>query len=82
METPEQISSRWYHRKRMAWLSFAYLILIIPLLAVLSKMGFIDDKWMSAMQPVIIAVVGGVLGIIGAYIGFSTLHDIKNSEET
>jgi len=78
METPEQVGLRWWHRKRMAWLAFAQVSLMIPELALFSKMGFIDDKWMSAMQPVLIVVVGGMLTIIGAYIGFSTLHDIKN----
>ena len=76
MESPKEINQRWWHRRTMAWLCIAYLVLLVPMLAFFQKYG-LGDKWLAALQPVLIAIIGANVAVLGAYIGFSTHDDVK-----
>ena len=65
----------------MAWIALGNLVLYIPMLAVFYKYGFIDDKWLSSLSGLLVVVITALTGILGAYVGFATLDDIKRGND-
>lgn len=70
--TPPDLRKYWTNRRRMAWMAFWSLLAV-------AVMAFVVD--ISDAQATVIASVSLALAaIIGAYIGFSTQHDIRATD--
>lgn len=65
----------------MAKIAFAVIVGLIPLSAVLYKMGWIDAAYITASAGVIIAVITALGAIISVYIGASAYDDVNNKED-
>lgn len=72
-----QISSkRWKNRRRMAWLS------LFSILVVTYYMLFkIEESRIEVLDSVVTWFYTVMGSIVGAYVGFSTLEDIKSQEK-
>lgn len=64
---------RWKNRRRMAWGSFFSLVLIVLLLF----FAPISDSRLAIIADPLSMMSFGFVGVIGAYVGFTTLEKYK-----
>ena len=73
-ETPYEIRARWKTRRRMAKVSFAYLLLVVPVMAF-----FVDSEKIGLLAGVTIAVIGALATLISVYIGSAAYEDTNRN---
>ena len=77
-EELEMDRTKWKHRRRLAYMSLVFVILVT--LAVLCAVFFGDATIAIRLGQVVMflsTMVIGFLSIVGAYMGLATLTDVK-----
>lgn len=69
----DQFKDRWANRRRMAWVALIAMIITAALLF------FVIEEWRLKMlldSGIITWFFGVMVSIVGAYMGFTTLHEM------
>ncbi len=63
----------------MAKTAFWFLVLSLPISALLYNAGWIDAAYITAISGIAISVISAIAAIITMYIGASAYDDVNNS---
>lgn len=75
-ELREKLNARrWKNRRRMAWLSLLSIIAIT-----IMSFYYVDIERLKVLDSVITWFYTVMGSVVGAYVGFSTWHDVKKDE--
>jgi uncharacterized membrane protein len=70
----ERLNRKWRHRRRLAYVS---LIAVITLTALVIVLASQDQAGVLAdFQGLLITVAGGLLTLVGAYMGVATWYEV------